>query len=582
MILKYCGSRYLSIMAILVIAYGVAESETRPDGPGKALGAKVGERIYWEGVGRDHEAFDVVVQGDVVSSSENYACVGCHRPSGFGSSEGGQFVPPITQPILFSEKRADRERRNRRFRDLFKQKQGSGFSARVRMPTLRPAYTEETLANAIRDGVDPAGRKLNDAMPRYRIDDANIGHLIDYLKTLSVQPDPGVDSEFVHLATIVSENSDIAKKTAVLDTTHKFVSWYNDFIKGKVEYSGFSPYYRSEFKDSYRNWKLHVWELKGPPEQWPRQLHDYYDRQPVFAVVGGIAEGPWSNIDDFCNALRLPCVFPSTPLPDTQGSSYGYTVYFSRGLELEGEAIASFIESRPEVPEKILQIRAASVSGRVPADAFLRTASETMPAVEVETVIARNVQEIRSVLENPGRIDSNTALLIWPGDWPRETIEALNRTSPDAGAIYLPSTALMAALETLSPALHERIRISYPYEKPTAYHPRQFRVRAWMHTHRVVKANPRIQLQTYYALTMVQFGLEHLVNDFYRDYLIEFIEHEAEAELNPGTHPELSLGPGQRFASKGAYIMKLDGEPGAGYKAVSDWIVPITVSGHGE
>jgi hypothetical protein len=36
----------------------------------------------------------------------------------------------------------------------------------------------------------------------------------------------------------------------------------------------------------------------------------------------------------------------------------------------------------------------------------------------------------------------------------------------------------------------------------------------------------------------------------------------------------VSLGPDQRFASKGSYIVKVDAEATDGVYAVSDWIVP--------
>ena len=62
--------------------------------------------------------------------------------------------------------------------------------------------------------------------------------------------------------------------------------------------------------------------------------------------------------------------------------------------------------------------------------------------------------------------------------------------------------------------------------------------------------------------------------DYYRDYLIERIERESEKDLNPGIYPRLALGPTQRFASKGAYIVRLDPEKPGQLVAVSDWIVP--------
>ena len=65
-----------------------------------------------------------------------------------------------------------------------------------------------------------------------------------------------------------------------------------------------------------------------------------------------------------------------------------------------------------------------------------------------------------------------------------------------------------------------------------------------------------------------------MLDDFFRDYLVEIIEHEAENALNPGVYPKLALGPAQRFASKGAFVVCLDPQAKGGIRAVSDWIVP--------
>jgi hypothetical protein len=53
--------------------------------------------------------------------------------------------------------------------------------------------------------------------------------------------------------------------------------------------------------------------------------------------------------------------------------------------------------------------------------------------------------------------------------------------------------------------------------------------------------------------------------------MIEIVEHIAEKALETSVYPRLSLGPSQRFASKGAYILKLNKD---GIKQVGDWIVP--------
>jgi mono/diheme cytochrome c family protein len=47
-----------------------------------------------------------------------------------------------------------------------------------------PPYTDESLARAIRLGVNPAGEPLSTAMPRWNLSDADLADLIAYLKTL--------------------------------------------------------------------------------------------------------------------------------------------------------------------------------------------------------------------------------------------------------------------------------------------------------------------------------------------------------------------------------------------------------------
>jgi cytochrome c oxidase subunit II len=47
-----------------------------------------------------------------------------------------------------------------------------------------PPYTEETLKRAIRDGIDPAGERLDSRMPRWEISDRDMEDLLEFLKSL--------------------------------------------------------------------------------------------------------------------------------------------------------------------------------------------------------------------------------------------------------------------------------------------------------------------------------------------------------------------------------------------------------------
>ena len=116
--------------------------------------------------------------------------------------------------------------------------------------------------------------------------------------------------------------------------------------------------------------------------------------------------------------------------------------------------------------------------------------------------------------------------------------------------------------------------MTWPYRVPDAPAPQANRVRTWLLGRAVIsKAYERIQFNTWFTLSLLDYSMDCLVENFSQDYLIETIEREAESSPNPGVFPRLSLGPGQHFASKGSYIVKPSGRSG-GINAVSPWIVP--------
>jgi hypothetical protein len=85
----------------------------------------------------------------------------------------------------------------------------------------------------------------------------------------------------------------------------------------------------------------------------------------------------------------------------------------------------------------------------------------------------------------------------------------------------------------------------------------------------------RVQMNAYFAVRVAGDALMHTVGNLYRDYFVEKIEHRVTADMvTPSVYPHISLGPGQRFLSRGAYIVRPAGEPEEGLLAVSGWIVP--------
>jgi hypothetical protein len=175
------------------------------------------------------------------------------------------------------------------------------------------------------------------------------------------------------------------------------------------------------------------------------------------------------------------------------------------------------------------------------------------------------------------------ALVLWLDDDDLRTLVASHAVAAaTAGAtrrVYLSYGLLKDAPPPHSlKSLPGEVYLTYPYALPQAETPHVYRVRAWFRSRgvRAVRAahEERIQLNTYFALALADHSLMRLAGNFSRDYFIETVEHETESALNPGVFPRLSLGPGQRFASKGSYLVRLsDGAPGR-LDPASGWIIP--------
>jgi hypothetical protein len=84
----------------------------------------------------------------------------------------------------------------------------------------------------------------------------------------------------------------------------------------------------------------------------------------------------------------------------------------------------------------------------------------------------------------------------------------------------------------------------------------------------------RAQVDTYIACQVLGEAIGHAYGEFVRDYVLEQVENSVSFRLINGYYPRLGLAPGQRFASKGGYIVRFAGANGVGIVAEGDWQVP--------
>jgi hypothetical protein len=488
------------------------------------------------------------IRGDVA------ACVRCHRRSGFGSYEGGFYIPPITQPYLFGGRRISRDDR---FRALFMQAQTAEFRHQVRRIRDRAPYDLPTLETALNDGVDPDGRAFEELMPRYRLGTTDVANLAAYLHSLSATISEGIGEQHVELATIVHRDVDAPRSEALVGTLESFSEWHNKRTLGDLRLAGHSVYGSSLYTQYSRLYRMHVWELDGPPETWRAQLEAHYRRQPVFAVISGLVDGPWAEIGAFSDEYGLPTIVPISDLPHTPGPLGGYTVYFNRGMLLESDLIAERLRGR-----------AVSVLQRVGDSAAERAAAARLD---------EQVQGAAAMHRLDAAVDSASieadVLVVWQRDPDPKQVERWWRDS-GASEVFLPASALAEMQSAEGSDFRSALRFSWTHALEADAYPERFRARAWMNTRGLDYAAADVQYRAWYAMSMFRDSFVHLLDHYHRDFLLEVLEHQIQGSANPGLYPDMQLAPEQRFASRSGYIVELAPEQPGGVAALGARIIP--------
>ena len=518
--------------------------------PADGASSSLGQRIYREGILPSGLPLRGQARPGVVRTGADAACAACHRRSGYGMMEGNVAIRPITGTALFQSQPV------------------AAANPRIAHQlgtTVRPAYDERTLARAIRDGVDMTGRPLGDGMPRYALDDVELKALVSYLKSLSTEPAPGVSDVDIHLATVIQPGVEPAKRQAMLDVLSAFLHDKNAGTRWD-EHRRQAGIMRMQ--RAYRHWNLHVWELAGAPETWSAQLAAYYRQQPVFAIVGGLGGADWSPIHEFSERFQVPCVFPQAELPDRNGPRF-YTIYLSRGILLEADVLARYLADKPE-PEKLIQVFRRGAPGEIAAREFRAALPDA--AQRLDDLVLDGPADgafWQHLVQNRAR----TTLVLWldPADLDGAAHHLASRES--APTIYLSSTLLdgFAVAAPLAAAGAATLLV-YPWDSQAHRDTAQRRTNAWLQRNGLVATGDAVQANTFFAVNIVGDVLSHILDSFSREYFIERIEHAVQQSLVPSSFPHVSLGPDQRFAAKGSYIVRLDADQG--FTAVSGWIVP--------
>jgi hypothetical protein len=546
------------LVAFLLLALGASAVLAKPrSAEPERSDSAAGENLYLNGVLASGEPLVGTRANAVPSRGEVVACGNCHRRSGLGSQEGRTQIPPITGRFLFESHDTARERAG----------EGDPLPYIPGERLDRTPYTEATFERVLRDGVDSQGRTLSYLMPRFALGAQDLSTLITHLRALDRRRIPGVSAAELHFATILTPDADPVKRGAVLQVLEQFVKDRNVAPRAPggvtMATSGNTAYARSMFKVS-RRWVLHVWQLTGSADSWGVQLERKMSEEPVFAVISGVGGANWDPVAQFCERRAVPCLFPNVDAPPADADSQFHSLYFSRGVLLEASLIAAQMNDK-----RVRLVYREGDAGAAGARA-LATALKPKGVSSAIRVIGAHAPA-QAVVSAVRDLAPDEALMLWlrPVD-----LKALEGLPAPPGSVYL--SGVMGGLDgaPLPRSWREHALMTYPADLPAARRVRVDYALGWFRIRQIPVVAEQAQADTYLACGLLSETLKHMVDAFIPDYLIERLEDTLDHRVITGYYPRLTLGPHQRFASKGGYLTRFEGATRGGVMAATEWLTP--------
>jgi substrate-binding family protein len=553
---------------------------------------RLGEKMYRDGMLPSGKEMQAVIIEDVHVPGSAFSCVSCHLRSGIGSIEGQILSPPTNGLKLYKPY----YQYNPVVPDPT-QPRKSMMDNPLAKPLFRTAYTDATLAEAIRGGINPVGRRLNAVMPRYLLDDPDIAILIAYLKTLSAEPSPGVSEQQIRFATVIAGDVPPGQRTEMLAMLEAVVHEHNRKAKQKNRYLNYGTHVKAA-SFNYPLLTLSRWELTGLPATWRSQLEEYYRKEPVFALLGGLSATDWQPIHEFSEQNKIPCLLPITDLPVISGSDW-YTLYFSKGAYQEGETAARYLGRSPDpgADRPVLQIVEDSAGARAVAAGFQDAWKELEFSAPVSVKLPPGEQISATTIRRLSEKYQPSVILLWTSAGTGAALASLADQAAPPARVHVSSTLLQQNLQEIPEQARSFTYISYPYRLTEGNDLFHVNARAWLQKRAVPVSRSRISTRLF-SLTKVllepfqivkrdfnpagrgnglvimeeQFEMMmHVKRNYYRDYLFDLIGMMADS--NSIDFERISFGPDRRYASRGCYIVQLSPGPTPELIKKSDWII---------
>lgn len=495
--------------------------------------ARRGKQIYLKGHSPAGSAITALVgKGLVEAPGTTLPCVNCHGYDGLGRPESGIIPSNITWGYLTTS-----------------------YGLQHRGGRTHPAYDEETVAKAIVDGVDPAGNRLDAAMPRYVLSKADLADLIAYLKSLETDRGAGVTGTRIKVGTVLPMTGALADMGREMKAI--MTAYFQDINAGGGIY--------------HRQIELHVADYSDTPTATVTNVKQLIERQQVFALMGAFTANVEKEIAELAETEEIPLVGPLTLFPQDDVSFRRFTFYLLAGVREQLRVLVHYAA-------RTLRLQKPRVAILYPADA---KSAEIADAIEQQGKKFGWSSGVRREYV-PGRFEAlplatnlhkgGTDVLFFLGSGAELT--ALIREAERMGwtpYIFLSGSLITRDIFDAPFQLAQRIFLTYPVLPSDRTDAGTKELMELYDRHQLSARHQVAQLSAYCAAKILVEGIKRAGKDLSRDKLITALE--GLYEFDTGLTPRITYGRNRRLGAMGAYIVTIDLQ-NKRFVPVSGWIMP--------
>ncbi len=400
-------------------------------------------------------------------------------------------------------------------------------------------YTEESLARAISEGMDPAGNPLDVSMPRYTMPAEDLADLVAYIKRIGNVLDPGLTETSIKVGTFLPLTGRLAGTGKAMDSVLR--AFFSDLNRGGGVYN--------------RKIDLEVLRLGESPTAVPDAARELMTGRQAFALVSPFIAGADRKVAELAEQNEVPVFGPFTLHPEEVALLNRFTFYLYSGLREQARALVIHAE------EKLKGTRApfAIVTSRETESAVVESAEKQARKLGWKSVVkfefsgdAAEAQGARDTMAG-----GNVGAVLVLGSW--DAFKTLLRESEKPGwnpLFLLPGSAARSDVFELPEVFSSRVFLSYPTvpSDRTEAGTREFN--RFHATHQLPTEHVAAQISAYCAAKVFVEGLKRTGRKLSREKLIAAMDRMT--QFNTGLTPKITYDPNRRIGAYGAHVLGVD------------------------